>query len=100
MEYEKKPGEAKLFKNKKKEKDSDPDYTGYYLHDDGVVEEGISAWVNTSQKTGEKYMKLSFWNKSEAAAKGIAQARQAMAPAPASKTEIKPEDFPEDDIPF
>ena len=40
MEYQKKPGEAKLFRNKDKVKESDADYQGYYLHDDGVTEEG------------------------------------------------------------
>lgn len=95
MAYEKKPGEAKLFRNKDKVKESDADYQGYRLHEDGVTEEGINAWINTSTN-GSKYMKLSFWNKSEAAAKGIAQARHAMAPAPAPQ----PQDIPEDDIPF
>ena len=93
MAYEKKPGEAKLFKNKEKVAENDPDYQGYRLHDDGVTEEGINAWINTAAN-GSKYMKLSFWNKSEAAAKGVAQARQAMAPEP------QPQDIPEDDIPF
>lgn len=95
MAYEKKPGEAKLFKNKEKATESDADYQGYYLHEDGVTEEGINGWINTAA-SGEKYMKLSFWNKSKAAAKGIAQARQTMAPKPASQ----PQDIPEDDIPF
>lgn len=95
MEYEKKPGEGRLFKNKKKASDSDADYYGYYMHDDGVTEEGINAWVNTS-KAGNKYMKLSFWSKAEAAAKGIAEARKALAPQP----EPQPQGFPEDDIPF
>ena len=98
MEYQKKPGEAKLFKNKKKAQESDPDYTGYHLHDDGVTEEGINAWINTSAN-GSKYMKLSFWNKSETAAKGIAQARQAMAPEPAPQPQQDTGDF-SDDIPF
>jgi len=95
MAYEKKPGEAKLFRNKDKVKDSDPDYQGYHLHEDGVTEEGINAWINTSAN-GSKYMKLSFWNKSETAAKGVAQARQAMAPQPAPQ----PQEPFSDDIPF
>jgi len=79
MAYEKKAGESKLFRNKNKVKDSDADYQGYYLHEDGVTEEGINAWINTSAN-GDKYMKLSFWNKAETAAKGVRQARQAMQP--------------------
>lgn len=97
MEYQKKPGEAKLFRNKDKVKESDADYQGYYLHDDGVTEEGINAWVNTAAN-GSKYMKLSFWNKSETAAKGIAEARQAMAPAP--QPAPQPQEPFADDIPF
>ncbi len=53
----------------------------------------INAWINTS-KAGNKYMKLSFWDKAETAAKGIAEAKKALAPQP------QPEGFPEDDIPF
>jgi hypothetical protein len=97
MAYEKKPGEAKLFKNKKKETENDPDLTGYYLHDDGVTEEGINAWFNTAA-SGDKYIKLSFWNKSETAAKGIAEARQSMAPAP--QPAPQPQEPFSDDIPF
>lgn len=99
MEYKKEPGESRLFKNKDKVEESDPDYKGYYLHDDGVTEQGINAWINTS-KAGNKYMKLSFWDKSETAAKGVQQARQAMAPEPAPQPQQTPADQFEDDIPF
>jgi len=81
MDYEKKPGEGRLFKNKKKASESDADYYGYYMHKDGVTEEGINAWINTSDKA-------------ETAAKGVAEAKKALAPQP------QPEGFPEDDIPF
>jgi hypothetical protein len=94
MPYENKPREGALFKNKEKTAETDPDYKGSYKHADGT-EDGLNVWINTS-KSGDKYMKISGWSRSEAAAKGVQQAKQALAPQP----EPQPQGFPEDDIPF
>lgn len=47
-----------LFKNDRKEKDTDPDYKGT-ANTDGV-EYWLNAWINESQKDGRKYMALRF----------------------------------------
>jgi hypothetical protein len=47
-----------LFKNKKKEKPSHPDYRGEC--EIGGRKFWISAWLKKSEKTGETYMSLSF----------------------------------------
>ena len=74
--------------------ETDPDYKGSYKHADGT-EDGLNVWINTS-KNGDKYMKISGWSRAETAAKGVQQAKQALAPKP----EPQPQGFPEDDIPF
>jgi len=52
-----------LFRNKKKEADSHPDYKGS-CEIDGK-ERWISAWINEKQDGSGKYMKLVFQNKDE-----------------------------------
>jgi hypothetical protein len=52
-----------LFKNTEKQTESYPDYKGN-AEVDGV-EYWLSAWINTSQKDGSKYMKLAFQAKDE-----------------------------------
>lgn len=59
---ERKNNTAAIFKNKYKEKDSQPTYKG-----EGVVngqEVKIAIWINTS-KSGESYMSATFENKEE-----------------------------------
>jgi uncharacterized protein (DUF736 family) len=52
---ENKPNSGALFRNKKKETDKHPDYTGS-ISVDGK-DYWLSAWINTS-KAGDKYMAL------------------------------------------
>jgi len=51
------PNSGFLMKNHKKEQDSHTDMTGTWSDADGQ-EFYLSAWSNTSQKTGNKYLKL------------------------------------------
>jgi uncharacterized protein (DUF736 family) len=55
-EYDKRNSGA-LFKNKRKETDKHPDYTGSYTDGDGR-EFWLSAWIKKS-KAGETFMSLS-----------------------------------------
>lgn len=71
-----------LYKNRKKENDRHPDYTGQ-LNVDGK-ELWLSAWLKESSKTGEKYFSLSVRPKEE---------RQSSQPTRKAK-----DDF--DDVPF
>ena len=51
-------GNGALFKNDKKEKPSHPDYKG-----DATIKGRkfwVSAWIRTSEKSGQKYMSLAF----------------------------------------
>jgi hypothetical protein len=57
MSFEHKDYSGSIFKNDRKEKDSDADYRG-----DGVID-GVSMWINAwinDKKGGGKYMKLTF----------------------------------------
>lgn len=54
-----------LFKNQRKEKETQPDYTGSAVINEKKYQ--ISAWINTSQN-GQKYFRLLF---SEALEKSI-----------------------------
>lgn len=45
-----------LFKNDRKERDSQPDYTGRITIDG--TEYRLSAWINEAQQTGRKYLRL------------------------------------------
>jgi hypothetical protein len=51
-------GKGALFKNRKKEKPSHPDYRGECEIDGRKLR--ISAWLRKSEKTGETYMSLAF----------------------------------------
>lgn len=53
------PNTGFLMKNLKKEQDSQPDFNGTWTDEHGH-EYYLSAWLNTSQKTGNKYFKLSL----------------------------------------
>ena len=52
-----KDNKGKAWKNKYKQKDTQPDYKGFGMID-GVAKE-IAMWINTSQ-AGEKYVTISF----------------------------------------
>lgn len=87
MEYDN-SNRGVLFKNDRKEKDTDPDYKGSYMNGDGA-DHWLNAWL-AKDKNGNTYMKLSTKPKDEVHNKGMQQARQAVAPS---------QEF-EDDLPF
>jgi hypothetical protein len=66
QKFEQKPNTGSLFKNAEKRGETDADYKG------SVNVEGrefwLNAWVNTSQKTGQKYLRLSLKLKAATAA--------------------------------
>ena len=57
---ERKPNTGALFKIKEEKRKSDkyPNYSGECLIDGKMF--NIGAWVNTAQKSGNKYLSLSF----------------------------------------
>jgi hypothetical protein len=55
--YEQKEGQGSLFKNKRKETDSHPDYNGSITING--VEHWLSAWIKEPKAGGTKYMSLS-----------------------------------------
>ena len=74
-------GNGALFKNDKKEKPLHPDHRG-----DAMIKGRkfwISAWIKTSEKSGQKYMSLAFREADEQAA-----AKLKSKPAPAAVDEI------------
>jgi hypothetical protein len=82
--FQHKAGNGSLFKNEKKENDSQPDYTGLCTGTDGNFYR-LSAWVKTSEK-GKKFLSFTLKpieNKTEEK------------PQPAELTEQ-----PADDLPF
>lgn len=58
-QFETKVNTGALFKNKRKEKDTHPDYTGTIKVDE-PGEYRVAAWINTARTSGEKYMSLSL----------------------------------------
>lgn len=62
MEYDNR-NSGVLFKNDRKQKDTDPAYTGSYTNSDGV-EHYLSAWIN-QDGNGKTYMKLKTSLKSD-----------------------------------
>ena len=58
-----KDNQGALFRNKKKETERHPDHTGQATIDG--VEYWISAWVNTSKNSGERYFSMRFKRKDE-----------------------------------
>jgi len=85
-DYQHKPDSGSLFKNDRREKDTQPHYRGDCLVDG--KEYWVSAWVNEG-KNG-KYFSLKFSEKQEAHDKGMAKARDA----------AEPDDFVDEDLPF
>ena len=57
MAYEHKENNGSLFKNDKKEKDTQPDFTGQ-ANVNGTLY-NVSSWINES-KSGKRYFKLIF----------------------------------------
>jgi uncharacterized protein (DUF736 family) len=53
-----------LFKNDRKEKPSHPDYRGDCMINGKPF--WVSAWIKTSEKSGQKFMSLAFRPKEEA----------------------------------
>jgi uncharacterized protein (DUF736 family) len=86
VSYEQKDGQGSLFKNKRKETDNHPDYTGSVTING--VEHWLSAWIKTPKAGGEKYMSLSIGKP-----KGERQERPA---AP----QQQPDNFGDSEIPF
>ena len=82
------PNTGFLMKNQKKEQDSHPDFTGTWNDADGTAYY-LNAWLNTSQKTGNKYFKLTLGKR-----KG-----ESAAPPPKTKRGVVAEDL-DGDIPF
>lgn len=71
MAFQQKDGTGSLFKNDKKEKDTDPDYKGSALING--VDCWIGSWLKVSKKNGVKYMSLSFTPKNKVMNKGAYQ---------------------------
>ncbi len=87
MEYDN-SNRGVLFKNDRKEKDTDPDYKGSYMNADGA-DHWLNAWL-AKDKNGNTYMRVSTKAKDDAHNKGMQQAKQSLAPSV---------EF-EDDLPF
>ena len=87
--FEHKPGRGSLFKNDRREKETQPEYKGSMKDPEGR-EMWVSAWVEES-KYG-KYFSLSVQYKDDVDKKGMQQARQAAEPAQGG--------FIDEDLPF
>lgn len=85
-DYVQKNLKGNLFKNTKKESDTQPDYTGSAKVNE--VDYAMSAWINEG-KNG-KYLSVSFTSIAELQAKGIGQVKEV----------VENNILPEDDIPF
>jgi hypothetical protein len=84
MAYEQKDNSGVLFRNDRKEKDTQPDHTGNALI--GGVEYYISAWVKDGKRG--KFFSFSFKPKDESRQQGMQQARTAL------------DDFDAEEVPF
>jgi len=85
MSYQHKDGFGSLFRNRKKEKDTQPDMRGDCMIEGREME--IAGWTK-KDKNGQKYLSLKIQDKREQQQEGMQQARQAV------------EGFESDDIPF
>lgn len=84
-----KPGQGTLFKNKKKEKETHPDMTGYIIVPDGIKPGDtlrIAAWSKTTMN-GDKFLSLNAEKQQE-------QTQQASRPAPLAPASQSNEEFP------
>ena len=87
MEYDN-TSRGVLFKNDRKDKESQPDYKGSYTDGSGQ-EFWLSAWLK-KDKNGNTFMSLSTTAKDDAHSRGMQQVRQS----------AKPTQELEDDLPF
>lgn len=87
-DYETKDFTGVLFRNDKRERDSQPHAKGSAVIEG--VEYWVSAWTNESAK-GNKYQSLKFTKKEDVHNTGMEQAKKALEPAA---------DFDDDTIPF
>ena len=53
------PGDMKLFTNKRKTKETQPDFQGQAMLSDGTLVYA-SAWKNTAQSSGQDWFKIKF----------------------------------------
>ena len=81
-----------LMKNEKKEQDTHADYTGTWTDENGT-EFYLNAWLNTSQKTGNKYFKLKL-------GKSKNQMKNVPVKPVSQHSQAKANAFVDDDIPF
>lgn len=88
MSYEQRDMSGVLFKNDRKQKDSQPDYTGNAMIEGTVYD--ISAWLKESKKNGKKFFSFSFRERDQGYPRQKATEPAADAPA---------DDF-SDEIPF
>lgn len=81
-----------LMKNEKKEKDTHADYIGTWTDENGT-KFYLNAWLNTSQKIGNKYFKLKL-------GKSKTQMKNVPVKPVSQHSQAKSNDFVDDDIPF
>lgn len=77
-DFEHKPGRLSLFKNDRKETDTQPDYRG-----DGKLPDGSDVWVSAWIQEGKngKYFSLSVQPKDAVTERGVAEAKKAVEPS-------------------
>ena len=88
-EYQQKDNSGALFKNDKKESDSQPDYKGSAMINGSDY--WVSGWINVSS-AGTKYMKFSYSPKEQVHSNGVQQVQAAVGGMSLAQLE--------DDIPF
>lgn len=86
MTYQKRPNSGTLGKNKNKQADNHPEYSGA-LNVEGV-DYWISGWVKENRESGERFFSLSVKRKDERKA------------SPAITAKPSKMDEPDDDLPF
>lgn len=86
--------EVVLFKNDRKERDTQPDYTGTWTTEEGA-EFFASAWLNKSKSTGKRFLSIKMGNRKQN------QTERDQAGASGNGTrEPRPGDYSDDEIPF
>lgn len=98
MEYDN-TNRGVLFKNDRKERDTQPDYNGSI--NVGGIEYWLNAWVKESQSTGKKFFSMSVKPKEEVHNAGVQQARSTAADYNQAKNQpMQAAVSFDDDIPF